>query len=125
MLEVTSDGDFHNLEAFLERAVRSDFFKALDGYGKEGVQALSANTPRDSGRAATSWSYEIKIETDRTTIQWINTDNEGGYNVIILLQYGHGTGTGGYVQGRDIINPTMKPIFDRIADQVWKAVTSK
>lgn len=101
-----------------------DIYKSLDSAAKMGVNALASSVPQDSGLAADSWSYEIKRSRGSVTIIWTNNDIENGFPVAIMLQYGYGTGTGGYVQGRDYINPTMKPVFDDIADQVWRAVTS-
>jgi hypothetical protein len=103
---------------------RGDFFRGLDGLAQRGVDALESATPRDTGLAAGSWTYNISRTRGTLTISWNNTDVETGFPVAIMLQYGYGTGTGGYVQGRDYINPAMKPIFDEIADKVWKAVTS-
>lgn len=103
---------------------RADFFKSLDAYAREGVTALSSATPIDSGLASTSWGYKVEASPGSATITWTNTDVENGFPVAIMLQYGYGTGTGGYVQGKDYINPAMKPVFDHIADKVWKAVTS-
>lgn len=113
-----------DMEAFLQKLQKQDMFKQLDKYGQEGVRALALNTPKDSGLAASSWGYKIEIKNDAYTITWTNTNNEGGLLVVILLQYGHGTGTGGYVQGRDFINPAIQPIFDKIEREVWKAVVS-
>lgn len=124
MIRASNSGSFKNTTSFLERMQKGKQFEDLHTYAREGLAALSHATPRDTGRAAGAWSYEISQTKDRTRISWTNTDVEGGANVIILLQYGHGTGTGGYVQGRDFINPTMRPIFDKIADNVWKHVTS-
>lgn len=111
-------------EDFLRKLSTGDIYTSLDAYAREGVAALAAATPHDSGLAADSWSYEIERSRGSARIKWLNTDVENGFPVAIMLQYGYGTGTGGYVQGQDYINPAMKPIFDRIAEQVWKAVTS-
>ncbi len=92
--------------------------------GARGVAALRSSTPVDSGLTAASWSYEVRVEGDKTIISWINTHNESGVNIAVILQYGHGTGTGGWVAGRDYINPAIKPIFDSIANDVWKKVTT-
>lgn len=97
----------------------------LQSSGREGVAALSSATPRDSGRTASSWGFEVSKAGGVYTITWTNSDVENGFPVAIMLQYGHGTGTGGYISGRDFINPAMRPVFDRIADRVWKAVTSE
>jgi hypothetical protein len=117
-------GSTKKTEAFLQKMSKGSLFNSLDSSAREGVSALIAGTPVDSGLAADSWGYEIERSKSETIIKWTNNDVENGFPVAIMLQYGHGTGTGGYVQGRDYINPAMKPVFDRIANQVWKAVTS-
>jgi hypothetical protein len=124
MISFTSRGSTKNAESFLKNAARTDILSLLNAYGQEGVDALSKATPVDSGRAAYSWDYEVTGSRGRYSITWTNSDVENGFPVAIMLQYGYGTGTGGYVQGQDYINPAMKPIFDRIANKVWKAVTS-
>lgn len=96
----------------------------LDKYGREGVAALAAATPIDTGNTAGSWVYEIVREAGSASIVFSNTNVVNGENIAILLQYGHGTGTGGYVVGRDYINPAIQPIFDKIANNAWKEVTS-
>lgn len=124
MITIESTGSFKNLEKFLKRMSEGDIFSALDRFAQEGVRALAANTPRDSGVTAASWTYSVEKTGREYSITWSNTNTENGFPVAIMLQYGHGTGNGGYVAGRDYINPALKPIFDKIADQVWKAVTS-
>lgn len=119
----TGTGSFKNTEDFLKAAVSSQLFSRLESYGREGVAALSRATPVDSGLTASSWSYEVVNKRGRHSIIFHNSHNPSGRPVAILIQYGHGTGTGGYVQGRDYINPVILPLFDRIADDVWKAVT--
>jgi urease accessory protein UreF len=119
-----STGSFVNTEAFLNKMSKQDIFQQLDAYARQGVSALSSATPVDSGLTAASWGYEIEKTKSTYSIIWTNTHTHNGVPVAILLQYGHGTGTGGYVQGKDYINPAIKPIFDKIADNVWKAVTS-
>jgi len=99
-------------------------FSRLESYGREGVNALANATPNESGLTAASWDYEVINKGGSWTVVWTNSHIVDGTPLVILLQYGHGTGTGGYVQGRDFINPAIRPIFDRIADDVWKAVTS-
>lgn len=94
----------------------------LDKYGKMGVDALSRATPTESGRTARSWEYRITRNGTLTSIEWYNTNTPDGFPIAIMLQYGHGTGTGGWVSGYDYINPAMRPIFDKIADEVWKKV---
>lgn len=111
-------------EDSLRKMRDGDIYRSLDAAAKMGVNALASAVPQDSGLAADSWSYEIERSRSSATITWTNNDIENGFPVAIMLQYGYGTGTGGYVQGRDYINPAMKPVFDDIADQVWRAVTS-
>lgn len=103
---------------------KGDLFREVSRQAQLGVNALAAATPVDSGVTANSWGYEVKKSGGSLTVTWTNTHNVSGVVIAIILQYGHGTGTGGYVQGRDYINPAMKPVFDKIADNVWKAVTS-
>lgn len=121
-----SSGSFSNLERFLAASSRGNTIGAvLERCGKEGVQALAAATPLDSGETRNSWNYEVKKSRGSYQLIWTNSHiTVDGDPVAIILQYGHGTGTGGYVQGRDYINPAMRPIFDSIAEKVWKAVTS-
>ena len=95
----------------------------LDKYGEEGVRALQAATPINTGRLERSWEYKIVENNGSISIEWHNTDIEGGYNVAILVQYGHGTGGGTYVQGIDYINPALRPVFDEIANSIWEEVT--
>jgi len=125
MLSIETTGSFKNTEKFLARMKKSqDLSRELEKYAKLGVQALSSSTPKDSGETAAAWHYEIVITKRSQSIIWTNSHVVKGANIAILLQYGHGTGTGGYIQGRDYINPAMKPIFDQIARDVRKAVTS-
>lgn len=124
MITFEQSGNFKNTEAFLAKMSRNNLFDTLDKYGRLGVNALSNATPVGSGLAAESWDYEVKKSRDQYSITWTNSDIENGFPVVVMLQYGHGTGTGGYVQGQDFINPALKPIFDQIANEVWKAVKS-
>lgn len=119
--EVT--GDFSKTERFLNRMKHKDYLNVLDQFGRDGVQALRNATPVDSGTTAESWDYEIHKTRESTEIVWTNSNINNGVTIAVILQYGHGTGTGGYVQGRDYINPAMRPIFDKIAEKAWKAVT--
>jgi len=123
MISITSKGSFGKTDAYLNRMKNSDIFAALDKYGAIGVAALSAATPVESGLTAASWTYETVKRRGYYSIIWRNTHSQSGKPIAILLQYGHGTGTGGYVQGRDYINPAIKPIFEQIANDVWKEVT--
>lgn len=125
-LSIHSSGDFSKTIAWLKRLQRinEQISKVAPAGAQRGVRALSQATPKDSARAAASWAYKIESSQTKTTITWTNSDIENGFPVVIMLQYGHGTGTGGYVQGRDFINPAIRPIFDEIAKTVWKAVTT-
>ena len=119
-------GSFKRTEAFLTAMLKLDsmIHKMLQTAGAEGARALASATPNETGLAARSWNYEVASSGGIHTVTWTNSDVENGFPVVIMLQYGHGTGTGGYVQGRDFLNPAIRPIFDKIADTVWKAVTS-
>lgn len=124
MFFLTSKGDFKTLEKYLKKSLGRDYRSVLEKYGQQGVQALAASTPIDTGETASSWDYRI-IEGDGTlSVEWINTNVNNGVNIAIILQYGHGTGTGGYVVGTDYINPALQPIFDELAEAAWKEVTS-
>lgn len=116
-------GSFSNTERFLNRIRHKDYLNSLDSFGRQGVQALRNATPVDSGKTAESWNYEINQTKGTTEIVWTNSNVNDGVPIAVILQYGHGTGTGGYVQGRDYINPALRPIFDEIAEKAWKAVT--
>lgn len=124
MIRFRSRGSTQKMESFLHSMQRMSVKDILEPYAQQGVAALASATPVDTGVAAASWDYEITTANGKTTITWTNSDVENGFPVVIMLQYGHGTGTGGYVQGRDFINPAIQPIFDRIANGVWKVVTS-
>lgn len=112
-----------NILNSLRRASKGDKLGNLDSYGERGVRALQAATPKESGETARQWAYRITRTGGGTRIEWYNTHEEDGSNIAILLQYGHGTGTGGWVEGRDYINPAMRPIFDEIAKDIWKEVS--
>lgn len=122
MIRFKQKGDFKNLESFLNRAGKFDMRTFLDRYGREGVEALRSNTPIDSGITASSWDYYIDSNKRTSKIVWTNTHNISGVNIAIILQYGHATKNGGYVQGQDYINPAIRPIMDKIADDVWREV---
>lgn len=117
-------GNFNKTEKFLNKMTKREYLNVLDLCGQIGVEALSSSTPVDSGKTSSSWSYMIEKNSESTTISWLNSNVNKGVNIAIILQYGHGTGTGGYVQGIDYINPAMKPVFDKIAEMAWKEVTS-
>lgn len=124
MISFSSSGSFKNTDKFLKAVSKQNHRSLLEQFGREGVRALSAATPVDSSLTARSWAYEIVSERGGYAIYWRNSNKVAGVNIAVLIQYGHGTGTGGYVQGRDYINPAIQPIFDKIAAQAWKAVTS-
>ena len=123
MISFRQKGDFSKLTSFLERAKESVKIGDLDKYGREGVAALSSATPIDSGKTANSWSYEITNKNGSVTISFNNSNIQNGVPIAIILQYGHGTKNGGWVQGRDYINPAIQPVFDEIVDKAWKEVT--
>lgn len=123
MLEIRSSGDFKKTTDWLQDLTRGDQYKLLDQFGAEGVAALSAATPKDTSETANSWYYEVTRTRGGAELTFYNRNVVGGSPIAVLLQYGHGTGTGGYVPGRDYINPALKPIFDKAADSVWKVVT--
>jgi hypothetical protein len=124
MISFTVSGSTDTLEKWLNKVDKLDVRSLVAPLAERGVEALRSATPVDTRLAASSWDYDITGSKTNITISWTNTDIEGGFPVAIMLQYGHGTGTGGYVEGRDYINPAIRPIFDQIADEVWKAVTS-
>ena len=122
MIRVKHKGDFSKTTLFFEDVLKRKYLRKLQQFGEAGVKALSEATPKDSGKTAASWSYEIGQERGRTTIRWTNSNVNDGVNIAIILQYGHGTRNGGYVQGRDYINPAIAPIFDQIANEAWNEI---
>ena len=126
MISASSSGSTKKTEAFLNKMLKlgPTIVDVMHSCGKEGVQALSNATPIQTGRTARSWGYRVLQTKSAYSIIWTNSDIEEGFPVAIMLQYGYATGTGGYVQGQDYINPALRPIFDKIRDKVWKAVTS-
>jgi hypothetical protein len=125
MIRFTHKGDFRQTEKFLRNAKNRSYRDVLEQLGQKGVNALANATPVDSGKTASSWSYSIEESSGSIAIVWSNSNVNKGLNIAVLLQYGHGTRNGGYVQGRDYINPAMQPIFDEIANRAWKEVVSK
>ena len=121
----TVKGDWKDTFNYLNKIKDVDFkiTAALNEAGEKGCEALRKAAPKETGLMASQWGYTIEQSRDGFTITWHNYDIEGGYNVAILIQYGHGTGTGGYVASYDFINPAMAPIFDEIAEEVWKEIT--
>ena len=123
MISFRQKGDFSKLNRYLERLKEAARLSVLDKYGQEGVAALSSATPKESGKTANSWYYKIEHNKGSATIGFYNSNVNKGVPIAIILQYGHGTGTGGWVEGLDYINPAIQPIFDKIADDAWKEVT--
>ena len=123
MISFRQKGDFSKLDRYLERVKEAARISILDKYGREGVAALSSATPVDSGETANSWFYKIEHTSGSATITFCNSHIDNGFPVAINLQYGHGTGTGGWVEGRDYINPAIQPVFDRLASEAWEEVT--
>lgn len=122
MITVKSNGIFSKTTRFLERAKKAIKISDLDKYGVRGVAALSKMTPIESGKTASSWYYKIENTNGKISISFYNSNIQNGVPIAIIIQYGHGTGTGGYVQGRDYINPAIRPIFDQITQDVWNEV---
>lgn len=123
MITFKQKGDFSKLKKFLEKAKETSNMGFLDKYGREGVKALSSATPVDTGKTASSWTYEINRKKDSVEIVWKNANIQNGVPIAILLQYGHATKNGGWVQGRDYINPAIRPVFDKLANEAWREVT--
>ena len=123
MISFRQKGDFSKLTRFLEKAKNAVPLGDLDKYGREGVAALSSATPMDTGVTANSWYYKIVNKNGSVTISFYNSNIQNGVPIAIILQYGHGTRNGGWVEGRDYINPSIQPIFDRIANDAWREVT--
>lgn len=123
MITFRQKGDFSKASRYLERLKEAAKLGVLDKYGREGVAALASATPTETGLTASSWTYEIERKGSSVSIVYKNSNINKGVPIAVILQYGHGTGTGGWVQGRDYINPTIQPVFDRIADEAWKEVT--
>jgi hypothetical protein len=123
MITITQKGSFDHVEKYLDRLKKGDVFRVLNKYGSLGVNALSNATPVESGQTAGSWYFTVVQRKGYYSIRWHNTHIEDGRPIAILLQYGHGTRTGGYVQGRDYIMPAIRPIFDQMAAEAWREVT--
>lgn len=124
MITFRQRGDFKKTEKLLKKTFGRDYRKILEEYGQKGATALAAATPKDSGETAGKWDYEIIQNESSISIVWNNYNVVNGVNIAVILQYGHGTRNGGYVEGRDYINPALRPIFDELADAAWKEVTS-
>ena len=123
MITFKQSGDFKKVTSYLERLKECVKIGDLNKFGEQGVAALSAATPVDTGETASSWYYEIENQNGKVTISFCNSNIENGVPIAIILQYGHGTRNGGYVEGRDYINPAIQPLFDQIAENAWREVT--
>lgn len=123
MISFKHSGDFRNTERFLKKMTDFEFSRILEKYAFEGLISLMSATPVDSALTANSWGYQIVISRDKAAIYWTNSNVVDGVPIVILLQYGHGTRGGAYVQGRDFINPAIKPVFDKIVSEIWKEVS--
>ena len=127
MIELQHKGDFSKTEKWLQNFSlgRNILISKLEKYGRLGVQALSAATPRDTGKTADSWSYEVEVSDTEMKVIWTNTNIVNGINIALILQYGHATRNGGYVEGIDYINPALRSVFSSLADEAWEAVVNK
>lgn len=123
MIRFRQRGDFSSLTSYFQRIKEVIKFSDLDKYGREGVVALEMYTPKDTGLTSRSWRYKIEHGNETVSISFYNTNINQGVSIAVILQYGHGTRNGGWVEGRDYINPAVRPIFDKIAEEAWKEVT--
>lgn len=123
MISFRQKGDFSKLSRYLKRSKDAVRLEIFDKYGREGVAALASATPVDSGQTANSWYYEVEKSDGAIVIRFCNSNIQNGVPIAIILQYGHGTRNGGWVEGRDYINPAIQPIFDKIANNAWREVT--
>ena len=123
MIRFRQKGDFSKTTNFLKRAKDKVYLEDLDKYGRQGVAALASATPIDSGKTASSWYYKIENTKESAKITFYNSNIQNGVSIAIILQYGHGTRNGGWVEGRDYINPAVRPIFDKIVDDAWREVS--
>ena len=123
MIRFRSKGDFKKADKYFRNLIKASRVEILEKYGNKGVAALSSATPVESGLTASSWSYRIERSGSRVAIYFTNSNINKGVNIAIILQYGHGTGTGGWVEGRDYINPAIQPVFDELAEAAWREVT--
>lgn len=123
MIKITQKGDFSKTERFFNRLLRKNYLNIIADYANRGIEALKQATPENTGKTADSWSYEIVKGKGKTTLYFTNSNVQNGCNVAILLIYGHGTRNGGYVQGNDFVTPALRPIFQDLADKIWREVT--
>ena len=124
MFSITTRGNYNRTKKFLQKIEDQDYYKRIESYAERGRKALADATPKKTGKTANSWEYEIRRSNSGLRINYYNTNMNNGVNIAIILQYGHGTGWGGYVEGKDYINPAIKPIFDQLAEDIWREVTT-
>ena len=124
-IKFTQSGDFNRIEEFLKKASKRDLRSILDKYGQEGVKALSASTPKDTGRTAASWYYDIEVTNKGVRITWRNNNIPKTIPIVLLIEYGHANQNGTFVEGRPFIADAIKPIFDKLSKDAWKEVTGK
>lgn len=122
MIRFKTRGDFKKTRKFLKNLDEKDWYSILNLYGEYGVAALASNTPVDTGKTSQSWSYTVEKRRDGYTIHWKNSNVQNGANIALLIQYGHGTRNGGYVQGLDYINPAIRPVFREMVGDIWEEV---
>lgn len=123
MITISSKGNFNNTEKFFKKVATSNYISVFDKYGKEGVRLLSSATPVDTGKTSESWTYEVKKSKSGISIEWSNSNVVNGVQIAVIIQYGHGTQNGAYIQGQDYINPVIKPLFDILTNDIWKDVS--
>ncbi len=123
MITIKCTGDFKNTTKFLEKARKLSIQQIMERYGQEGVKALQAATPIDTGETASKWGYKVSTGRGSSSITWTNDSINDGIPIVILIQYGHGTKNGGYVSGVDFINPAIQNVMDKLADSIWEEVT--
>ena len=125
LIEFRSQGNFENTNRFLKKLQELNLERILSKYGQEGVNALREATPIDTGKTASSWAYRIDKNAGSISLVWYNTNINKGVNIAVILQYGHGTGTGGWVEGIDYINPALRPLFEKIASDAWEEIIKR
>lgn len=123
IISYRTEGDLKKTDTFLRKLMKQDLTSILHRYGKKGVEALAAATPVDTGKTAASWDYTVTEGKGTATITWTDSNVNNGVPIALILQYGHGTGTGGYVKGRDYIKPAIRPVLDELTHALWKEVT--
>lgn len=123
IISYRTKGDLSKTDTFLKRLMKQDLRSILNKYGQLGVDALSKATPVDTGKTAASWDYEVTIAPGSATLTWTNSNTNQGVPIALLIQYGHGTPTGGYVPGQDYIKPAIRPIMDELTNELWKEVS--